>query len=420
MANGSNPIRVLFINRMASIERGGGETFDLEMGRQLAMLGCEVSFLTGVPLFGRRRLGPKEWWSEAPDTSNATNEVQEVVRSERISEVIKDYSIRSPYFGWLPWDKFSGGWRIRVADFRCFQQKAARWVAARAGQFDIVQVCELPGFVDYFKQRNGALPVSMRLTAPDFYDPYGALKRADAVIASGTTIQKMREGARLDCVNVPNGVDIALFRPHVTNFRKEHGWSESDFVVLSVARFQSVKNHAMLIEAFRVFHAEEPCARLVLAGSGPLESSIRSSCAALGIAHRVSFLGEVPYDRVSDLYASADLAVISSDYESFSFVALEAMATQLPLLVTATGWVPTLIGGSANTPGEVTGGLVVPCRDTSAFALALKRLSSDPDVRVGMGLWNRERVVRDFGWAASAEKLLGLYRKLASKLPRSV
>ncbi len=400
-------MRILFVNRMLSIERGGGETFDLEMARHLAELGCEVSVLSGVPVFGKRRLGPNDWWG---DSLGATG--------LRIS----DHLIRTPYFGWIPWDKTPGAWRIRVADFNLFSRRAAHWAYRHRDQFDIIQVCELPFLVDRFKalesgegQAAKRIPISMRLTAPDFYDPHGALQRADLVIASGTTMQKMREGARPDCENVTNGVDVSLFRPHETDFRERHGWGSGDRVVTFVARFQTVKNHAMLLDAFRQLLASAPNARLALAGSGPLEPAVRSQCASLGIAARVSFLGEMPFREVADLYAASDIAVIASDYESFSFVALEGMASGLPFVATATGWVPTLLGGMPHTAGDCPGGIVVPIGDAAAFASALKRIAGDRELRHSMGAWNRARVERDFGWAASAKKLRALYERIASQ-----
>lgn len=49
-------MRILFVNRMLAIVRGGGETFDMEMGRYLGALGCRVSYLSGLPLMGRSRV----------------------------------------------------------------------------------------------------------------------------------------------------------------------------------------------------------------------------------------------------------------------------------------------------------------------------------------------------------------------------
>ena len=47
-----DPLRVLFVNRMAGLERGGGETFDLEISRHLARAGVRISYLSGAPLWG--------------------------------------------------------------------------------------------------------------------------------------------------------------------------------------------------------------------------------------------------------------------------------------------------------------------------------------------------------------------------------
>lgn len=427
------PLRILFVNRMASMERGGGETFDLEMMRHLVGLGCQVSVLTGLPLFGRAKLGPGDWWTvgELDDGRGAMGESPIV----HCPLPIASHTIRTPYTGWFPWDKVRGGWRLRVLDFQIFEWAAARWACKNRDQYDVIQVCELPFFVKYFKDsvigwgnllgRRGAskcnpasvsgssIPVVLRLTAPDFYDPMGALALADAVIASGTTMRVVRAGPRPDCHDIANGVDTDLFRPHASPLRREQGWADDDKIVVFVARFQAVKNHSMLLEAFRQLLDMEPKARLVLAGSGPLESSMRKQCAAQGIAARVDFLGEVPFRRVADLYAVADLNAISSDYESFSFVALEGMASALPLVATATDWVPTLIGGSGASPGEVPGGIVVPKGAARPMAEAMAYLLRDSEAARRKGAWNRQRVVRDFGWKVSAGKLLNVYQSLA-------
>ena len=373
-------MRVLFVNRMASMVRGGGETFDLEIARHLELLGCETSFLTGIPLFSNARTP---------------------VASPRA------YSVRTPYFGWFPWDKVRGGWRLRLADFYLFEKAAARWVDARKDQFDVVQVCELPTFVAEVKKLGVTLPVVMRMTAPDYYDAGGALHQADAVIASGATMEKLK-GARADCVDIPNGVDAELFQPHASVFRKSIGIPEEDFVILFVGRFQAVKNHAMLVDAFARLLPQCPRARLVLAGSGPLEGRIRARCRAAGIARRVMFLGEVPFRDLPDVYAAADLKVITSDYESFCFAALEAMATALPLVVTDTDWVPKLIGH-----GE--GGLVVGRNDANGLAEALASLMDDAPRRAVMGRRNREIVVREYQWKNSAARRAGLYRDLLER-----
>src|SRR5438552_1599963 len=101
-------MRILFVNRMASMVRGGGETFDLEIARHLQTLGCETTFLSGIPLFGN---------AQTPITSS------------------RSFTIRTPYSGWFRWDQVRGGWRLRLADFWIFEQRAAAWAARRRGDF---------------------------------------------------------------------------------------------------------------------------------------------------------------------------------------------------------------------------------------------------------------------------------------------
>jgi glycosyltransferase involved in cell wall biosynthesis len=374
-------LRILFVNRMASMVRGGGETFDIEIARRLQKLGCDVSFLSGIPLFSGALIP---------------------LPFERLFE------IRTPYTGWFRWENTRGGWRVRMADFQMFEWRAAAWAARRQDDYDVVQVCELPTFVREWKRRRCRPPVVMRLTAPDFYDARGAVKQADAIIASGATLARVQSGLYPDCVNIPNGVDTDLFRPHESSFRTEHGIRPDEFVVLCVARFQSVKNHRMLVEAFAQLLRDHAKSRLVLAGSGPLEGQVRSQCGKLGITERMLFLGEVPYERLPDVYAAADLAVIPSYYESFCFSALEAMASGLPLVTTRTDWVPKLIDGGR-------GGVVVPIDDSSAMSMALLDLARNPARRREMGAFNVKHVVAEYGWETSVRSLLDVYRRVVNR-----
>jgi len=378
-ADPSPPLRVLFVNRMACLERGGGETFDLEISRHLAQAGAQVGFLCGAPLLRPAPL-----------------------------PVAGARTLRTPWLRRFPWDKVKGGWRVRQLEFEIFEWRAARWIARHAAEFDVVQVCELPNLVHWLKQRGVETPVVMRLTAPNYYDPRGGVDQADALIASGTSIQKLRE-LGLDVVDVPNAVDADLFRPQPSDFRARHGIGRDEFVALYVARFQAFKNHALLLDAFAKLAQDHPVVRLVLAGSGPLRERCEQQAAELGIADRILFLGEVPYRELPGVYAAADVKVISSDYESFCFAAIEAMSAGLPVLTTDCAWVPRLVADGA--------GIVVPVGDVEAFAAGLKKLADNPALRQRMGAAGRDLVLSRHTWPASAERLMGLYRRLVGESP---
>lgn len=400
-ADQSKPLRVLFVNRMACLERGGGETFDLEISRHLTQAGAQITFLSGAPL-----LGPPPMPLEGA-----------VV-------------LHTPWLRRFPWDKVKGGWRVRQVEFEWFQWRAARWVQDHANEFDIVQVCELPDLVYWLKKRGVKIPLVMRLTAPNYYDPRGGVKLADALIASGTTIEKLRthhaddtevvppgmESTRSKSslegrapsrplenrlFDIPNAVDADLFRPQASEFRKQRGIGADEFLALYVARFQAFKNHAMLLDAFARFAKDHPFSRLALAGSGPLRERTEQQAAGLGLADKVLFLGEVPYGELPAVYSAVDVKVISSDYESFCFAALEAMSSALPVLTTDCAWVPRLVEDGA--------GIVVPVGDAEAFAAALAKLADNPALRQRMGATGRQQVLERHTWPASTEKLKQLY-----------
>ncbi len=366
---------------MAATARGGGETFDLEMMRHLDPLGAVCTLLTGRPLWGTPPIG------------------LDLPRVEYL---------RCPHADWLRWDRMRGGWRLRYAEFWWFERRAAAWIRRHADAFDVVQVCELPTLVYALKSAGVRVPVVMRVTAPDVYDPHRALERADAVVASGTSVARLRSGPRPDAHDVPNGVDVARFRADRAESRRRLGLAEDAAVVLYVARFQTVKNHAVLLEAFAEVTKSIPDTILLLAGSGPLQAETRARATALGLGGRVRFLGETPYERMPGVYAAADVKAISSDYESFCFAALEAMASGLPLVVTRTDWVPRLVGD-----GE--GGFVVPVGDARAMADKLLALLRDPDLRSRMGARNAARAKAEHGWTASAKKLLSVYDALTPR-----
>ena len=369
-------MRVLFINRMACLERGGGETFDLEISRHLAQAGAQVTLLAGAPLLRPPPLP---------------------LAGVRL--------LHTPWLRRFPWDKVRGGWRVRQLEFEIFEWRAARWIARHAGEFDVIQICELPNLVFWLKKRGVKTPVVMRLTAPNYYDPRGGVPRADALIASGTSIPRLQERGLAQVVDVPNAVDADVFRPQASDFRQKHDIGADEFVALYVARFQAFKNHAMLIDAFARFVQGHPAARLLLAGSGPLRERTEQQAADLGLAGKVIFLGEVPFRDLPGVYAAADVKVIASDYESFCFAAIEAMSMALPVLTTDCAWVPRLVVDGA--------GIVVPVGDAEAFAAGLKRLAENPALRQKLGAAGRDLVLDRHTWPASAAKLLELYRRLA-------
>ncbi len=132
-------------------------------------------------------------------------------------------------------------------------------------------------------------------------------------------------------IEVVNNPVAAPAHPIEVSATIETMWGEGDARILTVGSLNPVKNHAMLIRAFARLVRRRP-ARLVIVGEGPMRAEIERVAAEEGVADRVFLPGFTldpwPY------YASADLFVLSSDYEGYPLVLIEAMRCGLNIVST--------------------------------------------------------------------------------------
>ena len=126
----------------------------------------------------------------------------------------------------------------------------------------------------------------------------------------------------------------------------------------------------------------------------------------LGLHDSVEFVSGVTDERIVELYAEAEIAVVPSLYEGFSLPAIEAMACGVPLVATTGGALPEVVG----TDGET--GLLVPPGDVGALAAAIGRALDDPDLRDRIAEAGRRRVLERFTWRATAEGTVEEYRRV--------
>lgn len=189
---------------------------------------------------------------------------------------------------------------------------------------------------------------------------------------------------------IHNGIPVERFAG--TTDRPRDGKGRP--TVLTVARLDAQKGLGFLLEAI----ASIPDARFLIAGDGGERSALLERAARLRVSERIAFLGH--RTDVPDLLAGCDLFVLPSLYEGFPLVVLEAMAAGKPVVATAVGGTPEAVVDG------VTGHLVPP-RDATALANAIRSVLSDPVRRDAMGSAGRERVARLF----SVETMVEGYRR---------
>ena len=257
---------------------------------------------------------------------------------------------------------------------------------------------------------NTQIPPSKIYTGP-YRLVYGTLIRwlyreANAVVALSEGVKRdlvEHFGVPADRIHViHNPVDVALAESKSREPIAEEDLFSGVPTILNVGRLVAQKNQRLLLEAFRRVREVEP-SRLVILGTGVLEPQLKALTAELGLEDDVVFLGwrANPFQYM----ARADLFVLSSDFEGFGNVIVEAMACGCPVVSTDCPYGPDEI----ITSPEV--GVLTPVNDAAALAEAMIGLLRDTPRRKAMGAAGARRSL-DFDVAVLGER----YRALVARL----
>lgn len=203
-----------------------------------------------------------------------------------------------------------------------------------------------------------------------------------------------------------NGVDAQRFvpAPQAVPIAGCPFAAPAHWLVGTVGRMQAVKDQTLLARAFVRALALQPALRerlrLVMVGDGPLRAAAQQVLAEAG----ADSLAWLPGERgdVSDVMRGLSCFALPSLAEGISNTILEAMASGLPVVATAVGGNPELVG-------EGVSGLLVPAGDVQAMAGALIRMATDPGTAARMGREGRAEVERRFSLDAMVASYQGLY-----------
>jgi glycosyltransferase involved in cell wall biosynthesis len=208
-------------------------------------------------------------------------------------------------------------------------------------------------------------------------------------------------GVRADRLHiVPVGVDPEIFHP-MPEVARIPGR-----LMTTTSSDVPMKGLVPLLEALAKVRTERDDVELVIIGKAKEKSKIPALIERLGLRDRVQFVSGVATERIVELYAEAEIAVVPSLYEGFSLPAIEAMACGVPLVATTGGALPEVVG----TDGET--GLLVPPGDPDALAHMLLRALGDAELRARIGAAGRARALDKFTWRATAIGTVENYRAL--------
>lgn len=207
-----------------------------------------------------------------------------------------------------------------------------------------------------------------------------------------------------------NGVDFSRFVQPIDTIAKKYalGLSPDSKVIGIVARLDPIKNHPMLLRAFRTVVDSLPETSLLIVGDGPELSSLQLLAKSLGIDDKTIFLGA--RSDIPELLQVFDIFALSSFSEGTSVTLLEAMGAGLPIVATKVGGNPEVV------QDRETGYLVQSDKDQE-MAERLIELVRDTKTRQKMGQAGQKRAYKMFALDKMINTYTQLYLKVVNMLP---
>ena len=210
---------------------------------------------------------------------------------------------------------------------------------------------------------------------------------AGLIAVSAAAAAALPGSLRRRAVVVEHGIDqdataalLARRRAVRAEVRAELGVRSGELLVMSVANLRPEKGYDVLLPAARrVLDAGSPV-RFAAVGRGPLRAEVTAWHEALGLGDRFRLLGQ-RHDALR-LLAGADLFVLASHHEGLPVTVMEATSLGLPIVSTAVGEMPALLG-------DERAGVVVPPGRPEALAAAIVRVVGDEALRARLAAASR-------------------------------
>lgn len=234
-----------------------------------------------------------------------------------------------------------------------------------------------------------------------------ALNRSDAV----TAVSNFLKGETQRLLDFTGTIEVIhnFFEPRSPqrsrdSVRRELGLGNDETLILHSSNLRPLKRIDLLLETIARVRSASSFKLLILAGGNfaPFTKEVRR----LGLEDRVIVRENV--NVIEDYLQAADLALITSDTESFCLSILEAMFFSCPSVATSVGGIPEVIEDGLT-------GLLAPAGDVKAFSGAVESLLSDPTRRTALGQSAQSRARAKFSSGMIVPRYVALYREVCSR-----
>jgi len=238
------------------------------------------------------------------------------------------------------------------------------------------------------------------------------LKSADLITCDATHMQEAMISLGADPRKIRRinfGVDVNTFCPGSPDevLRATLGLGDRP-TVISTRNLEPVYDLATLIRAIPAVVARVPQAAFVIAGEGSAAKELGSLANRLGVTESIRFVGRIPNSGLPTYLRSADVYVSTALSDAgIAASTAEAMATELPVVVTGTG-------ENAQWIKEGEQGFVVSAGDSGALAQRISDLLTNPVLGLAMGAAGRAVVVAHNNYDTEMHRMEELYVRIAT------
>ena len=204
---------------------------------------------------------------------------------------------------------------------------------------------------------------------------------------------------------VPNGVNLNLFNgiERDYDFRRKYAM-DNEKIILFMGRLVYEKGVQHLISAMPKILAGYHDAKLVICGKGGMIDELKQQVEAMGIGNKVYFAGYMSGKDVQKMYKAADISVFPSTYEPFGIVALEAMLSENPVVVSDIGGLNEIVEHKIN-------GMKAYCGNPNSLADSIVELLYDYKLGSEITKRAKNKVRNQYNWSKIAQDTHFTYQK---------
>lgn len=411
-------MRIALLSYRSKTHCGGQGVYVRHLSQGLVELGHQVEVFSGQPY--PEILDPRVRLTEVPSLDLYRE--PDPFRVPRPSEIRDGIDVL----------ELATMWTSGFPEPRTFSLRAARLLAARRGEFDVVHDNQCLG-TGLLKIAASGLPVVATVHHPITRDRdldlaaakwwrkplvhrwYGFAEMQKKVARSIPDLVTVSSSSATDIADdfgvdpdqlrvVPLGVDTDLFKPH------DQPRVPGRIIAISSAD-RPLKGISHLLHAVARLRAEHDIELQLVAKlepNGPTEKLL----AELGISDIVHTSSGLSDAELAGLFASAEIACIPSLYEGFSLPAVEAMASGTPVVASRAGALPEVLGPDGECADLVTPG------DVDELTFALDRLLGSPERRHWLGTAGRRRALDVFSWESVAAQTVRVYQQAIARTGR--